>query len=309
LSLHLVPWAGIFMKRFFFLSILFHGGALLLLFSWEIPLADRLLPGSILEVSLVEVLEKKLEGAIPAGSRLARILPPKKGEGPGEKGKEEKKEIAPPTPQEKKEEAKAEPAPTPAGEEKRKPEEKTLEEQRDPGAGGEKPPGLEARANPQGSENAEARALPGSSRKHEAGPGRGEPGAAYLALSATESGREGIPPGAGGQGPGGGRGGGGSSRVSSLPKSGEDGDPIIGEIMRRIEAAKRYPRLARKMGIEGRTTVRFRLAPSGEVRSVELLESSGSEVLDRASLETVHRAAPLPFKDGWLRVVIVFKML
>ena len=97
--------------------------------------------------------------------------------------------------------------------------------------------------------------------------------------------------------------------MSSVPKSGGDGDPIIGEIMRRIEAAKRYPRMARKMGIEGRAAVRFKLAPSGKVEAVELLETSGSEVLDQASLETVHRAAPLPYKDGWLRVVIVFKIL
>jgi len=42
---------------------------------------------------------------------------------------------------------------------------------------------------------------------------------------------------------------------------------------------------------------------------VELLESSGSEILDQASLETVQRAVPFPYKEGWLKVVIVFKIL
>jgi len=37
--------------------------------------------------------------------------------------------------------------------------------------------------------------------------------------------------------------------------------------------------------------------------------SSGSDILDQASLETVQRAVPLPYKEGWLRVVIVFKIL
>jgi protein TonB len=102
---------------------------------------------------------------------------------------------------------------------------------------------------------------------------------------------------------------GGPARLSAIPKSGGEGDPVIGEIMRRIEAAKRYPRMARKMGIEGRAAVRFKLAPNGKVEAAELLETSGSDVLDQASLETVHRAAPLPYKEGWLRVVIVFRIL
>lgn len=88
-----------------------------------------------------------------------------------------------------------------------------------------------------------------------------------------------------------------------------EGDPVLLAIMRKIEAAKRYPRIARKMGIEGTAVVRFRLRPKGEVEAVELAESSGSEVLDKAAQETVREAAPLPFKEGWLKVGIVFKIL
>jgi TonB family protein len=63
------------------------------------------------------------------------------------------------------------------------------------------------------------------------------------------------------------------------------------------------------MGIEGKATLRFQIKPNGKVDSVEVVESSGSEILDEASRETVQRAAPLPFKEGWLKVVIVFKIL
>ena len=62
------------------------------------------------------------------------------------------------------------------------------------------------------------------------------------------------------------------------------------------------------MGIEGTAVVRFRLRPEGRVEAVEIVDSSGSEILDKASLETVHAAAPFPYKAGWLKVGIVFKI-
>jgi protein TonB len=79
--------------------------------------------------------------------------------------------------------------------------------------------------------------------------------------------------------------------------------------MRRIEEAKRYPRAARRMGIEGKTVVRFKLKPGGQLEAAEIAESSGSDILDHASLQTVREAAPLPYKEGWLKVGIVFKIL
>jgi len=57
------------MKRFLFISICLHAGFLLLLFSWEIPLADRLLAGSVVEVSLVERIEGKPEGKKEEGDK------------------------------------------------------------------------------------------------------------------------------------------------------------------------------------------------------------------------------------------------
>jgi protein TonB len=295
------------MKRFFLVSILFHLVALLLLFSWEIPLADRLLPRSILEVSLVERIEKKLEEALPAGTKLARIPFPKKEESAGKNMKEEIREVIAPPKEETKEEPKTEPAQKPVIEEKPKTEEKVPEEDRALKARKEETPVIQARITPQGNESVEPGTLMSSPKGHPTAGARGDSVTTFLASAGPQSGREGIP--LGGSGKGSGRGEGGPSRLSSIPKSGGDGDPIIGEIMRRIEAAKRYPRVARKMGIEGRAAVRFKLAPNGKVEAVELLETSGSEVLDQASLETVHRAAPLPYKDGWLRVVIVFKIL
>ena len=73
-----------------------------------------------------------------------------------------------------------------------------------------------------------------------------------------------------------------------------------------IERSKSYPRLARERGIEGKVKLRFKVAPSGVVNIVEIVESSGSEVLDEASIRAVSRAAPMPYVTGWVEVPIVY---
>ena len=69
-----------------------------------------------------------------------------------------------------------------------------------------------------------------------------------------------------------------------------------------IEKAKTYPRLARERGIEGVVLVRFKVLPSGEVERVDIIKSSGSDILDTASVRTVYRAAPMPYVNGWVEV-------
>ncbi len=73
-------------------------------------------------------------------------------------------------------------------------------------------------------------------------------------------------------------------------------------IVSSIEKVKNYPRLAREHGIEGVVHVRFRLGPLGEVERVEIVRSSGFDVLDNASVRTIYRAAPLPYVKGWVEM-------
>jgi TonB family protein len=73
-----------------------------------------------------------------------------------------------------------------------------------------------------------------------------------------------------------------------------------------IEHSKNYPRLARERGIEGVVHLRFRLNPSGAVEKIEILKSSGSELLDSASIRSVYRAAPMPYVNGWVEVPIAY---
>ena len=73
-----------------------------------------------------------------------------------------------------------------------------------------------------------------------------------------------------------------------------------------IERSKSYPRLARERGIQGVAYVRFKLRPTGDVETVEIVKSSGYDILDTASIRTVYRAAPMPYVNGWVEVPMAY---
>jgi TonB family protein len=73
-----------------------------------------------------------------------------------------------------------------------------------------------------------------------------------------------------------------------------------------IEKVKNYPRMARERGIEGVVRLRFRLNPSGSIERVEVTKSSGHTILDAASVNTVYRAAPMPYVGGWVEVPLEY---
>ena len=295
------------MKRFFFISAIFHGALLLLLFSWEVPLADRLLLKNIIEVSLVEEIEKKIEGKKPQGAKPAPSSKVSKEKMVESKNAEAARQVAPTNRQEKKEELKEDKVQPIQGELKK--EEKVPSEEKDVKANREEPLILQARMTPQTVEGGDTMTLPHTTGGSRVPGGKGASDTTFLVSTGPEMERGGIQIGRGGEGSGPGKGEGGPTWMSNIRTSSQEGDSILFEIMRRIEAAKRYPKAARRMGIEGKTAVRFKLKPNGKVESVEIVESSGADILDQASLETVQRAVPLPYKEGWLKVVIVFKIL
>lgn len=73
-----------------------------------------------------------------------------------------------------------------------------------------------------------------------------------------------------------------------------------------IERNKTYPRLARERAIQGTVRLRFKIAPSGDVQKLEVIESSGSDILDSASIRTVYRSTPLPYVRGWGEKTFVY---
>lgn len=61
-----------------------------------------------------------------------------------------------------------------------------------------------------------------------------------------------------------------------------------------LERHKRYPLRARKRGIQGQVLLSLSLNADGEVLSFEIVESSGSSILDGEVLDMVRRAKPFP---------------
>jgi protein TonB len=71
-------------------------------------------------------------------------------------------------------------------------------------------------------------------------------------------------------------------------------DSYLEMVRLRIERYKKYPHAARIRQIEGSVTVRFIIRPEGDIRSAEVVKTSGNRALDGAALMAVKDAAPFP---------------
>jgi TonB family protein len=67
-----------------------------------------------------------------------------------------------------------------------------------------------------------------------------------------------------------------------------------GKILARLERFRRYPTASRMRGDEGVAYLRIKINREGQVLAAKLERSSGVPALDRAALEALERAAPLP---------------
>lgn len=74
-------------------------------------------------------------------------------------------------------------------------------------------------------------------------------------------------------------------------------DIRFGSFLRRFETAVygvwRYPAEAARAGIQGVTPVRITFNKKGEIESIQLLQSSGSRILDEEVFRTLHALGPL----------------
>lgn len=65
-------------------------------------------------------------------------------------------------------------------------------------------------------------------------------------------------------------------------------------LQQHLQSRKRYPRTAQSRRQEGVATIRFVLDREGNLMSINLEHSSGTEMLDEEALDLVRRALPLP---------------
>ena len=67
-----------------------------------------------------------------------------------------------------------------------------------------------------------------------------------------------------------------------------------GTLLAHLQKYKKYPASAQARGKEGMNRLRFVVDAEGNVLSFELVGASGNADLDRATLEMIRRAQPLP---------------
>jgi len=86
-------------------------------------------------------------------------------------------------------------------------------------------------------------------------------------------------------------------------------------VKRKIQEARKYPSWAKQQEYEGIVDVVFRVLSNGSVDGIQIVTSSGFNILDREALATINRASPfLPIpkdvarKDLKMEVAIVFKL-
>ena len=65
-------------------------------------------------------------------------------------------------------------------------------------------------------------------------------------------------------------------------------------IQQKIAARKKYPKKARRNGMEGQVTVRFTILKSGDVKNLMVISKAPYSILNKAALEAIKRAAPFP---------------
>lgn len=103
-----------------------------------------------------------------------------------------------------------------------------------------------------------------------------------------------------------------ASQASSNPAPSSALPSWQSQLLGHLNRYKRYPDDARRRGQEGTVRLRFVVDGRGQVLSYELVGRSSSPALDRATLQMIRRAQPLPppppelLKDGKLEVVAPF---
>ncbi|MBN2895503.1 MAG: energy transducer TonB [Campylobacterales bacterium] len=80
------------------------------------------------------------------------------------------------------------------------------------------------------------------------------------------------------------------STLSSQQREAEQS--YLARLRAKIQSCLRYPMMARRLGLEGSTQLRFSVHADGSVGAIEVLHSAGHHTLDERAVATLQEAAP-----------------
>ncbi|MCP4671821.1 MAG: energy transducer TonB [Desulfobacula sp.] len=75
-------------------------------------------------------------------------------------------------------------------------------------------------------------------------------------------------------------------------------------IQKSIQQLIKFPRIARKMGWEGKVVVEFIICKDGTVKDILTVQSSGFKALDKNAVESIKKAAPFPKPPTTAKLII-----
>ncbi len=77
-----------------------------------------------------------------------------------------------------------------------------------------------------------------------------------------------------------------------------------------VQKKMEYPKMARKMGWEGKVVLAFTILSDGNAKDVTVKESCGIDILNNSAVEAVKKASPFPKPPAEARIIlpVVFKL-
>lgn len=82
--------------------------------------------------------------------------------------------------------------------------------------------------------------------------------------------------------------------IKSILNENEESLNFEDSVKLKIQKARNYPESAKRMGAEGDVWLSFEVLKNGNLGKVNIIKSSGFEVLDEEAINTLKRAAPFP---------------
>jgi len=66
------------------------------------------------------------------------------------------------------------------------------------------------------------------------------------------------------------------------------------EVFKKIDSRKEYPRMAVRLGQEGKVDVEFSITSDGKAEEIHIRKGSGFRLLDESAMEAIRKASPFP---------------